>query len=157
MRVLEFPEKNWSWLQWPVTVKTYAEPNPIQLHVTAKFFGDANIDRLAIIGRIPLQRTMWFAGEFLWTPTIFARGHVLELVKYPAELLEIHQRFDIIEDQFKPWRPHISVPREYWIKVDSQGLTPEMEELTFGEIELCLGRVNKTQQSCKGAKNANHN
>jgi hypothetical protein len=154
MRVIELP-KPYSWLQWPVTLKGCPKEH---LHITAKFFGDAPIDRLAVIGRVPLQQVIWFAEEFVWAPAGFSGQHVLELVKCPEEIWNIHNRFDIIKDQFTPWRPHITVTREYWARVQLEGLTPESECLSIGELELCLGTVNKTATARgKGARHANHN
>lgn len=156
MKIIEFANKPYSWLQWPVTLNGCPKTT---LHITAKFFGAVKIDRNAIIGRLPLQEVMWHTREFLWYPTIFSGGHVLELIRFPKEMLEFHNRFDLVMDQFTPWRPHISVSRDYWIKVDSEGLTPESENMTLGEIELCLGMaLNKTAtDEGQGDKNANHN
>lgn len=136
MRVIEVPEKNYSWLQWPVRLNHFAGTG---LHITAKFFGSIPIDRNAVIARVPLQESLWFSNEFQWSREMFSQHMVLELTKYPPAMRDIHNRFDLIEDEFKPWRPHITVTREYWQSVHAFGFTPESEKLTIGEIELCIG------------------
>jgi hypothetical protein len=136
MKIIRFPDKKYSWLQWPVTLKGCFAPH---LHVTAKFFGEAQIDQFAVFSRCPAQLNLWVPQDFAWLPCMFSQGHVLHLTKCPKELFKIHDEFSIIKDQFEPWRPHISVPRNYWIDVDEFKRTPVDEELMLGELELCLG------------------
>lgn len=139
MKVLTFPNKGYSWLQWPVTVKGCKKET---LHVTTKFFGQVELNKLAVEIRTNDAYKSWRPEHFAWEPVKFAELiYVLELTKYPAALGITHQQFDIIKDAFEPYRPHISVPLDYWNKVLSGDLTPVMEELTFGELELCIGQA----------------
>lgn len=150
MKILKFPDKKWSWLQWPVTLRGLSAEH--HLHVTAKFFGGIEINPFEIIDRCPMGLSTWQPKDFTWVPSMFAKGHVLHITIFPQEMLHIHEVFKEVPDQFDPWKPHISVPRNYWIEVDECALTPESEELKFGELELCLGSQQPPQQVAEEIK-----
>lgn len=130
-------EKPYSRLQWPVTLKNCKEP---KLHITAKFFGRASIDAnyiSMIVQRARLSHDD--VAGLSWTTNLFAGlSHALELHDVPSTIIAVHHAFPLIKDQFAPWRPHITVPKDYWEQVVANGWTAQSEELQLGELELCL-------------------
>jgi hypothetical protein len=130
--------KSYSWLQWPVTLKSCDAP---RLHVTAKFFGSAPINPFAIIDRVPGQFLFVpFVEQISWRPEIFNDiVHVLEFTRFPEFMTGLHDEFAVFADQFPSFRPHITVPKVYWDKVNNEGLSPIDEKLAFGPLELCYG------------------
>lgn len=143
MKLIEV-DKPYSWLSWPVTLKNCKEPS---LHLTLKFFGHAKIEPavveevLANQPRIEGIDVQWLRQRLTWVPEIFSGPvHVLEFNNaYTSLIRRIHSEFALIKDQFIPWRPHITVPYDYWNCVREERLTPSSEELTFGPIELYWG------------------
>ncbi len=136
--------KPYSWLQWPTVLSGIK----YQTHVTAKFFGRVGIDPAGVkmaIDRVYSAES--YSSEYLqgltnWKPELFGELiYVLELVECPPFLKKTHEQFAFLKDEFEPWRPHITVPREYWEKIkNSNGrMTPKTENLRFGELELFLG------------------
>lgn len=149
MKRLFFPDKSYSWIQFPVTLKGY--PPDKNAHLTLKFFGAADIDHYAIESRIgsgmhkALNEKL---SEFEWEPKFWSSPHdhgnyyVLAFTKYPTILAFMHRNFDIIRDTYIPWTPHITVTKEYFLMVEDQSFTPAECKLEFGEAELCLGGPN---------------
>lgn len=138
-----YPEKPYSWLQFPVTLKGLEA----DAHMTLKFFGEAAINHYAVEKKLTIEPAMqdW---EFDWKPQFWNSPFthqnywVLAFTKYPAALDRMHDLFDIINDEHKPWIPHITVSKKYFLLVEDQGFTPVDCELKFGEVELCLGGPN---------------
>lgn len=145
MKKLFFPDKSFSWLQFPVALKgLMPEKHP---HLTLKFFGSTEIDSYAIENRIGTNvHEALKTEEFGWTPKLWEAPadvhYVLAFTKYPPVLKLMHDMFDIVKDQYIPWTPHITVPKDYFLMVNDQGLTPADMGLQFGEVELCLGKPN---------------
>ena len=140
MKIQYYPSKPYSWLQWPVSLRTC----PRQLHITAKFFGETNLDPMAIKKRIDRLNRGMVISIFTWERKLWnSKDYVLEFKTYPSAMNYLHEMFDFIRDDHEPYRPHVTVPYEYWCRVDSEGLTPRGEKLTLGELELCIGTLNK--------------
>lgn len=150
MKRVFFPDKPYSWLQLPVTLKGYPENK--NAHLTVKFFGATDLDHLAIEKRVDhhaLHKALnQQLDEIVWEPKFWSSPHdhgnyyVLAFTKYPLILAFVHQAFDAIKDPYIPWIPHITVTREYFFLVEDQSFTPKECELVFGEAELCLGGPN---------------
>ncbi len=139
MKIQKYPEKSYSLLRWPVAVKNCPGP----LHVTAKWFGDIDLDPMGVQIRVEDFYEEWTPKLFQWKPILFGDlVPVLEFTLYPIKMHKARLNFNFLKDQFEPWRPHITVPKLYWLRVLDQNLTPEGEQLKFGEIELCLGLKN---------------
>lgn len=140
MEVIQFADKEYSWLQWPVKLKNCKKES---LHITAKFFGRAAVNPDSVTKLLEDCDDIilnFRTHHFNWKPEIFHDlVYVLELVRHPYTMDYVHGRFDLINDQFKPWRPHISVPKDYWDFVNKTMLTPELEEIEIGPLQLCLG------------------
>ncbi len=138
-------DKPYSWLQWPVTVLSCTQ----DLHITAKFFGSIELDESAI--EIRIDKGLFLPNRlFEWKPTIFGDyTYVLELTRVPPALFAVHSTFSIVKDQFTPWRPHITVPKDYWELVKEKNLTPQSEMLRLGEIELYLYSPTERCSVCK--------
>lgn len=141
MKIVEH-DKPYSWLQWPVKL-TGMETD---LHVTAKFFGKAKIDVGAVLQKIrnlyPIQEKY---KDIEWEPAIFGNGedvYVLELTRYPSVMDRVHDLFDLVNDDFPEYRPHITIPKGSWDAVKEGKITPQQVDLTFGVIELHLGKPN---------------
>ncbi len=135
-------DKPYSWLQWPVTLKGVDLPS---LHVTAKFFGSAQIDPedvdISLNHRYPLNARY---RDIVWVPVKFAPHiYVLELTEAPLAMQAFHNLFSLIKDDYPEYRPHITVPHDLWYKILTEELTPKDFNLTFGEIELWLGTPNE--------------
>lgn len=133
-------DKNYSWLQWPVSTKHGGGIK--NLHLTVKFFGDAKINpdyvKASVMGGHYLPR-----DKFAWKPVMFADLiYVLEFVKFPPAVKSLHDHFGLLKDEFEPYRPHITVDKKYWEMVRDINLSPIDEELRFGELELYLGKCN---------------
>jgi hypothetical protein len=131
--------KPYSWLQWPVRLKNLEKPG---LHVTVKYFGEAAINPKYVGHALDNLPRIELTKFLSWRPECFDETlgiYVLELLHVPPAMIVAHQQFALIKDQFEPWRPHITVPLAYWDRVAKDGWTPQSEELTFDEIELCLG------------------
>lgn len=144
VRIQHHPTKSFSWLEWPVKLKGLAESfNP---HITCKFFGTAMLDAHFVASKV-VAHYKWSASDFAWETKIW-NGHdekpyfVLALTKYPEPMAFAHAQFGLIKDQFRPWIPHITVPKSYFFLVEDQRFTPENCELEVGEITLCLGGEN---------------
>ena len=135
MKIVEI-NKPYSWLQLPVTLDGLVMSNP---HLTLKYFGRVPLDPLAISKRV--DKNMYLpTDKIVWRAEIFnGLARVLELTQYPAALISAHETFSIIKDQFEPWRPHITVPLEYWNVIRDGGQTPQEMNLRFGTPELYLG------------------
>lgn len=139
-------DKNYSWLQWRVKLKNCSDP---KLHLTVKFFGDAEIDpdgvHDVICGITELKKySKGFCPQFIkWSPEIFSDlVYVLRFIECPYLIENTHRAFGIIKDQFNPWKPHITVPKSYWDNVIKNNWTPHSEQLYFGELELFLKKEN---------------
>jgi hypothetical protein len=140
-------DKPYSWLQWPVTLKSCDESG---LHLTTKFFGKAKVNPESIremmqhFGPLPsaMHPCLPEASDYRWEAAKFGDALVLELTQYPIGIVYAHARFSLIQDDFTPFGPHITVPRGYWEKVVREKLTPQDEKLCFGALELCLGRIS---------------
>lgn len=138
MKIIEHV-KPYSWLQWPLRLKNCNE----SVHITAKYFGKADIDPWAIDRRM---RGNFFLphDQFEWRPELFSDIiPVLELVRVPAALLSVHHSFDVIRNDFFPYRPHITVPKEYWAWVNLNKIKIQEELILIGEPELHYGRVRQ--------------
>jgi hypothetical protein len=130
-------DKPYSWLQWPVSLLNYEDGHP---HVTAKFFGKAKISGYFLSKELSIfEDTHFRSTDFVWLPKMFQENFVLELIGYPAILHHVHHKFDLIEDQFFPFKPHITVSEFYWNLVKDNNLTPEKEEFKLGNLEFCKG------------------
>lgn len=132
-------DKPYSWLQWSVELGGFSG----EAHVTAKFFGRAKISAHAVeellLTSVAKSRELR-SHLFWWEPRVFGVDTpVLEFTTYPRELWDIHDLFKLIEDDFKPWRPHITVHQSYWERISETGASPLDEGLGFGELELYLG------------------
>ncbi len=147
MKTVYAPEKSYSWIQWPVSLKGLS---PLyKPHLTFKFLGTALLDPPAVKRRImvdmhhtlPVQEFAW-EPQFWTSPISHTNHYVLAFVKYPRALDLWRISFDIIKDEYIPWRPHISVPNEYFLLVEDQHFSPLECELRFEEIELVLGGPN---------------
>jgi hypothetical protein len=128
-----------SWLQLPVSLRGCKDPD---LHLTVKYFGRAQINPVVVAAKIKhdILKPGDFRSPIEWTPTTFSDlFYVLELTKYPMVLAWMHSHFTLIADQFPPWRPHITVNKEYWAWVRDTKANPVSENLQFGEPELYLG------------------
>lgn len=137
-------DKSYSWLQWRVILPGLYGPSAMENpHVTAKFFGNAKISAEGVqqvLSAYPLYNVTPSSINLMeWVPQKFQDSHVLELIHYPKRMQLIHDAFPVIEDQFTPWRPHITVPKPYWEFIKATGATPQAELLVFGELELYLG------------------
>lgn len=141
MKILEVP-KPYSWLEWPVVLKGCSKP---QLHITAKFFGHAPIDPDAVKRALGVTASpLALASVQEWQPLIFHElCHVLILTKRSPIFDYVHDRFELIKDDFTPYRPHITVPKEYWEKVCANDLKPAREILEIGALQLCLGVLDE--------------
>lgn len=142
-----FPNKSYSWLQWPVALKGLSPEH--HAHLTVKFFGATPLAPQAMADRVGWDTHVnWSAQDFAWVPKIWMSGeseathYVLAFIKYPTSIDFIHGLFKIVRDQYIPWTPHITVPKEYFLLVEDQGFSPKECDLTFGELELCLGGPN---------------
>lgn len=147
MKTLHFPTKPYSWLQWPATLKGLKPEH--HAHLTLKFFGEAYLDVEAITSRVAGHvHESWRPQDFEWKTEIWqspkqqSLHYVLAFTKFPTIITFQHKLFNIIRNQYDPWTPHISVTKEYLMMVEDQAFTPAECELTFGEIELCLGGPN---------------
>lgn len=149
MKVLNKPTRDHSWLQWPVSLKGL--PDSSGAHLTLKFFGTALVNRREV-AKIMMPSSMiqppWRADEFSWNTKIWTSPltqevfHVLAFVKYPRVLNIYHDYFKLFEDYYRPWIPHITVPKSYFFMVEDGRMRPLDCELKFGELELCLGGPN---------------
>lgn len=141
MKLIEFANKSYSWLQWPVTLRSL-EKTP--LHVTAKFLGEGMWNPAGftdLLGASNYKMT-WDIGEFdfQWAPEIFfSLTPVLRFTRFPIAWSAIHSRMDFVQDQFPVYQPHITVPQEYWDKVRIQNILPRDEKMRVGPLEFCLG------------------
>lgn len=138
MKIIEV-KKEYSWLQWPVKLMGYESP---RCHITAKFFGHADLDPGEVAKALEPVSSM--AGKwgnyFQWEATRFSEIiPVLKLMAMPYQLRATHACFPIFKDQFDPFQPHITVDERYWLRVFDEKLTPESEQMEVGPIELCLG------------------
>ncbi len=147
MKRLFYPDRSYSWLQFPVRLKRL--PQERHPHMTLKFFGEASIDPYAIEARIAADvHQSLKAEDFAWEPRFWSSPfdhrnyHVLAFTKYPTILDFMHKLFDVIKDQYIPWTPHITVPKDYYLLVEDQAFSPAECGLEFGEIEICLGGPN---------------
>jgi hypothetical protein len=146
MKIINKPDKAYSWLQWPVRMRaTQAGTH----HMTLKFFGETLLNVQAIQDRIGENLHLtWTAEEFQWearywsSATDYTNHYVLAFTKYPKTLDLAHNIFAVIKNQHDPWVPHISVDKDYFLMVEDRKPTPRECELEFDEIELCLGGPN---------------
>lgn len=143
MKKIFFPDKSFSRVQFPVTLKGCGPA-----HMTLKFFGQADIDPYALEYRVGTNAHIALnekLSKFEWAPKFWSSPHdhanyyVLAFTKYPSILDFMHKTFDLIRDQYIPWTPHITVTKDYFLMVEDQAFTPVDCKLEFGEIELCLG------------------
>jgi hypothetical protein len=132
-------KKEYSWLQWPVKLLNFESP---RCHITAKFFGHAELDPSEVAKALePVSSMAGRWGNFFqWEPDRFNDlVYVLKLTAMPYQLRATHECFRIFKDQFDPFQPHITVDQRYWLKVRDEKLTPDSEQMEVGELELCLG------------------
>ncbi len=141
MKIIELPGKAYSWLQWPVTLKSLTQESEcLQAHLTAKFFGRAKIDVNYVLEKVRPYDAFLDSQWVAWNPVMFSNiTYVLKLTTMPTTISYVHALFGLIEDQFKPYQAHITVPQLYWELVKKKKLTPQDVNLQFGELELCLG------------------
>lgn len=144
-----FADKSYSWLQWPVKLKSCKEE---KLHITAKFFGETNINinvAEAMLNRLPslenhIEQSRGYS--YSWKPEIFdGDTHVLVLNKCPVLIHQVNDLFALIRDDWPTFQPHITVPMNYWDLVKANDLTPLDENLEVGEIELWKSKLKIEQ------------
>lgn len=137
--------KPYSWLQWPVTIEGFKD---LRLHVTAKFFGTAKINPIMVNNLLssfyPIKPKYLFIH---WSAEIFygkdgTPAYVLELVEAPSIMAITHRAFDLIADDYAPYRPHITIPEDLWGEIAHDQLDVSAQDITFGELELHLGTPN---------------
>jgi len=130
-------DKPHSWLQWPVKLPNCNNKHP---HITAKFFGQTPLNFKAIeeaCSTLPPVHLMDLS-DLTWSPVKFGENiFVLALTSYPDQMKAYNNLFRFIRDEHK-FQPHITVHEKHWSRIKQLNLTPQLEGLEIGKIELCV-------------------
>lgn len=143
-----YTAKTFSYLRWPVNIGMIELKG---LNITAKFFGQAVIDPRVvekIIRDFDVSGLEYSTFDFKWTPEIFfGLAHVMRLTDYPKTFLEVHNLFEIFQDDFVPYKPHITLPIDVWTSFKMNGYTPRQVALQIGELELVMGNQEQVARN----------
>lgn len=94
---------------------------------------------LQIVGFDPLN--------FAWEPAFFgADSYVLEFVRYPKVLREIHNlTAGLYPSEYPSYRPHVTVDKELWTAVSDNNIQADQVLIVEPKLELwCRGEKTHT-------------
>jgi 2'-5' RNA ligase len=112
-----------SYVYWPVRIPGVDKPD---LHITCKFLGEVELETedLAPLVKAGIKYPLiykWEAVEF--DSKNDGKVKVLEIVKFdPAMTLAHDSLGHLKKDDYPSYRPHITVPESYWLKVKNENI-----------------------------------
>lgn len=117
-----------SYCFWPVRLKGYEG----EAHITCNWFGDKYVHPIEIASKIAeLDTSFSFHGN-VQCAQFNSRTQVLEILDPAANVVAIHNTLASIRpNDYPTYRPHITVPYDYWVKclISDQPLDALIEEI----------------------------
>jgi predicted SprT family Zn-dependent metalloprotease len=130
-------------LQWPVKILGQSTLGDVDLHITAKWFSELSDDYIEKIITRANQQCISPPSFTSFKLEMFGKENnvpVLRLMGCPKYVFDFHFAFsDMVEDTFPEYKPHITVPRDFWDEVGKYSYTPTDLNIEVYPLQLTRG------------------